>query len=120
MDHVKNSSCFISSIHVLSRHRPSFIEQRQCHGNTYTAPLRRAIRTGQIRRRCPSGPESYVCALPALHTISTSVLTVVDPKVLNTSLSAISNLLLTLALGTGAASRGLLDPSTLTVSSVLV
>lgn len=115
MDHVKNSVCFISSVHVLSRQRSGFIDQHQCHVNARTVPLRRAFRTGQIGRRCTPGPGRCVCALPALHAISTSVLNVVDPKVLSTSLSAISNLLLTLALGTGAASRGLLDPSTLTV-----
>lgn len=55
-------------------------------------------------------------ALPVVSSLSASVTNLVNPKVLSTSLGAISKLLVTLALGVAAASRGLLDPSTLTVS----
>lgn len=54
--------------------------------------------------------------LPVVSSLSASVTNLVNPKVLSTSLGAISKLLVTLALGVAAASRGLLDPSTLTVS----
>lgn len=70
-------------------------------------------------RRC--GPRVGVkrsavrAAVPAIPALSS--LPMPDPKVLQTSVKAISKLLTTLFLGVIAARRGLLEPQTLTVSS---
>lgn len=59
-------------------------------------------------------------ALPLLGSLSGTVHRLVDPKVLNTSLLAISKLLITLGLGVVAAYRGLLDTATLRALSKVV